>query len=501
MSFIPILNKERSAWPRPSDKAASPRHSESMKAYKILKIGRNSHGPRVWLSGKYLLTGGFLPGRRYHVTTGAGTLTLAVHNDGSRVISSKDKGDGRIPVIDLNSSALLQLFEGLTAVRVIVREGKITLLPLASEARRKERLQRLLDRLSRKCGLLEGSLSHGGGILSSAIHEGLAAAGIGGCLAFANEIREDLLDQSQERAPNWTPHSVYLQAPMQELFLDEWAMGQLPKVDILSAGLPCSGASRAGRSKNKISMPEQHPDVGHLFLSALAIIARVNPALVVFENVETYFTSSATGAVIRSQLRDMGYRVHERLMSGQEFNALEDRKRMCLVAVTEGIPFDFADLDVPAPVERHLSEILEEFPEGDPRWSPMAYLVEKEQRDREAGKGFAMQTFGPEDTRISTITKGYAKIRSTDPKIKHPSKAGLFRQLTPTEHARAKGIDERMVDGLSQTAAHEMLGQAVIYAPFREVGALIGRALKKFAESAEAIAVPAPAATLFRAAA
>lgn len=471
-----------------------------MKAYLIKKLGRNAHGLRVWLSGKYLSAGGFLPGKRYEVATKETSVMLTVNDDGSRVISSKEKGEERVPVIDLNSNTLLQAFEGMAVVRVVVRQGKITILPLASEARRRERLTRLRDRLARKCGLLEGSVSHGGGILAEAIHEGLALQGIDSRLAFANEIREDLLSHSQEMSDMWTDESIYLNGPMQEVSWDEWVMGQLPKVEIFSAGLPCSGASRAGRSKNKISMPEEHPEVGHLFVSALAIIAKVNPVAIVLENVESMFNSAATGAVIRSQLRDMGYEVHERVLSGGEFGVLEDRKRACMVAVTRGIPFDFGELELPRPAEHRLSEILEEVPADDPSWSPMSYLVEKEQRDKAAGKGFAMQIFRPEDTRIGCLTRGYAKIRSTDPKIAHPATPGLFRQLLPCEHARAKGIDPALVDGLSATTAHEMLGQSVIYPAFRAVGSLIARSLLKFAECGETFCPQLPTA-LFKAAA
>ncbi len=75
------------------------------------------------------------------------------------------------------------------------------------------------------------------------------------------------------------------------------------------------------------------------------------------------------------------------------------------------------------------------------------------------------------------ITKGYAKVRSTEPKLQHPANPDLLRQFSPAEHARMKGIPEHLVFGLSATVAHELLGQAVCYAPFLAVGKAIGRAL------------------------
>src|SRR3546814_8734832 len=64
----------------------------------------------------------------------------------------------------------------------------------------------------------------------------------------------------------------------------------------------------------------------------------------------------------------------------------------------------------------------------------MSYLREKEERDIAAGKGFRMQIFQPDSTKIATLTRGYAKIRSTDPKLQHPTDPTLLRILRSEEH-------------------------------------------------------------------
>ena len=89
-----------------------------------------------------------------------------------------------------------------------------------------------------------------------------------------------------------------------------------------------------------------------------------------------------------------------------------------------------------------------------------------------------MQVVTAFDTKCPTITKGYSKVRSTDPKVQHPSNPDLLRQFTPAEHARVKGIPEHLVVGMSATLAHELLGQSICYAPFKAVGRLIGSTLK-----------------------
>lgn len=72
-------------------------------------------------------------------------------------------------------------------------------------------------------------------------------------------------------------------------------------------------------------------------------------------------------------------------------------------------------------------------------------------------------------------------MRSTDPKIAHPDNPDLLRQVTAVEHARIKGVPEHLVEGLSSTVAHQVLGQGIVYAPFQDVGQHVGNALNRFA--------------------
>jgi DNA (cytosine-5)-methyltransferase 1 len=178
--------------------------------------------------------------------------------------------------------------------------------------------------------------------------------------------------------------------------------------------------------------------------------------------------------ILRNQLRDFGYDLHEEVLQAAEWNALEHRERMCMVAVTRGLAFDFAGLVRPDRREQRIAEILDPVPEDASCWGRMEGLKAKQERDKAEGKGFAMQIVTPFDTKCPTITKGYAKVRSTDPKLQHPSDPDLLRQFTPAEHARIKGIPERLVSGLSATLAHELLGQSICYESFRAVGRLIG---------------------------
>jgi DNA (cytosine-5)-methyltransferase 1 len=447
--------------------------------YYIKKIGQNKGAPRVWLEGSQTAKAGFAPGQRFDIHVEGQTIVLQANPDGSRVVSSKKAGDSLNPVIDINSKELLAIFDGMSAIRVAVKEGQIYLVPLASELKKQERYKRLKTKLQTGEPLALGSLSHGGGILDHAIHSGLQAAGIDSKLAFANEIREELLEHAAIHNDAWSENTQIFAAPMQELAFDERGLANIPKTEALVMGLPCSGASKAGKAKRGLIHPESHPEVGHLVVSALVILSKSNPAIVILENVPHY-ANSASADILRNQLRDMGYNTHERILNGKQWGTLENRDRWVMVAVTHGIEFDFSQLIPPDARAMRLGDVLENVPLDDPRWSKMQYLKDKEVRDAAEGKNFKMQIFTEESEHIGTLTKGYAKVRSTDPKIQHPEDPDLLRQITPEEHARIKQVPVHLITGLSNTIAHEVLGQSVVYTPFKDLGQEVGQVLNVF---------------------
>jgi len=144
--------------------------------------------------------------------------------------------------------------------------------------------------------------------------------------------------------------------------------------------------------------------------------------------------------------------------------------------------FDFSQIKKTGKTSSTLADILELIADDDPRWSKMQGLKDKEVRDAENGKSFAMQTFTADSPSICTLTKGLSKNRSTDAKIQHPTNPELLRVPTALEHAKAKQVPVEMIAGLSQTIANEMLGQSVIYGKMIAVGKLLASFIKTLAE-------------------
>jgi DNA (cytosine-5)-methyltransferase 1 len=378
------------------------------------------------------------------------------------------------------------MFEGMEKLRVIIRKDEIHLLPLATQKRANERLERIERKLAEGEPLEVASFCHGGGVLSLALHEGIKAAGIETELKLACDIDEDVLFHAAESNPMWNERTLAIAAPMQELVADPWAMKQIGTADLLEAGIPCVGASLSGRAKKGLSMAEADPNVGHLVVAFLALVNQLQPAIIVIENVPPY-QNTASAHQIRSMLRDWGYEVSETILEAREFGAIEDRKRLVMVAVTKGLSFEVNSIEKPVLLNRpKLGDILEAIPPDDNAWSEMNYLREKEVRDIAAGKGFAMQIVGPEDDRVGTVGSGYSKNRSTEPKIRHPIEGDrLLRLLTAREHAAVKGVPVELIAGLSSTRAHEMLGNSICFEPFVAVGRSIGNALKQPRAQAE----------------
>lgn len=461
-----------------------------MKAYETTKIGENRGRPRIWLQGSKPALAGFLPGVRFRIRKDEQRTMLVLEHDvhGDRIVCRKVVGESEVPVIDINSLEVLSIFQGFSAVRIVVQEGCIRILPVAVEIAKKERLKRVVAKLASGEPLSCGSVSHGGGILDHALHAGIEAAGVKTRLALANEIRPELLEHARTHNDIWDSGTVALAAPLQELVFDSWAMSKLPRTELLFGGLPCSGASLSGKaSKHGAGHAEAHPEVGHLVVAFLALIARVSPAIIVLENVKGY-ASSASMCILRNQLRDFGYVVHETVLRAQEFNTLEGRDRMCMVAVTEGLEFDLERLVKPDAAPSFVGDILEDVPLDSDAWSSMQGLKDKEERDRAAGKGFTMNIVTAASTKVGVLGKGYARQRSTEPKLQHPTEPSLLRSFTPSEHAALKRVPVGLIKGLGYTIAHEVLGQGVCYEPFRAVGKLIGETLITLRHAAQALA-------------
>jgi len=442
------------------------------------KLGSNRGRSRIFLEGTKLAREGYVPGGRFDIIAdGEKRLVLKMAEQGRYKISKRTRNGRTHPIIDINRAELADIFAGVEMLRCMVAKGKIIITAHFQEKRVNDRAERLMRKLEEGEPLRVGSLFHGAGTLDRALHDGFAKAGINTKTGVAVELESKYLDASLANNPDiWDQHSIPMQTPIQALDL----RGTTMEMDIVAGGIPCTGASRSGISANHIQYAEEHEAAGALFFNFLSFIQAVNPAIVIAENVPEY-ANTAGMAVVRSVLGSLGYEVQERIMCGNAYGTLEKRRRLCVVAISKGLEgvFDINQIDPLCAKPATVGDILEPFDSVPAEtWKTYDYLAKKEARDLAAGKGFKRQQVTADATSVATITRGYSKVRSTDPHLLHPTDPTLSRLFTPVEHARLKGVPEDLIEGLSATTAHEVLGQGVIFPLFAAVARSIGIAIK-----------------------
>lgn len=440
------------------------------------KLSSNRDTPRLWLEGAKMAREGFYPGMRYDLKLEQGKMQILPNDDGKYTVSTRKRNGSEFPLVDVTRKDLADIFAGVELLRVLIRNKSIIVTPHHQQLRVKEREERFLNKLRNGESLAVCSMFHGGGVLDSAIHEGLQDVGVASHVAVAVEIDGDYLDSSLvNNSQLWDKSSIVVEAPIQSVNLKS---GSDFSVDISIAGIPCTGASRAGRTKGKLAHAESHPEAGAMFYSVLKFFEQQNPVIGIIENVPEYSHTSSM-EVIRSVLDTLGYTLQERVLEGNEFGALENRKRLCVVAISKGLA-DYFDLAAVMPIrkkEESISQILEDISPDSDRFKTYSYLSAKEQRDRADGKGFSRQMLLGSEGSCNTLNRTYHKGQSTGVFVVHPTNPDLSRLLTPIEHCRAKGIPESLIAGLSDTKAHEVLGQAVIYPAFQAVARSLGRSM------------------------
>ncbi|MBY8168127.1 DNA cytosine methyltransferase [Vibrio fluvialis] len=446
------------------------------------ELGLNRGKKRIWLEGQKLVREGFEPGLRYDVSVceRSKTVCLIACEVGRRKVSSRDRNGKVSPIIDIESLVLDKVFTEGTMLRIVISKEKITIKVHSQYQKIERRESRYISKMKSGEALSGCSLFHGGGVLDKAVHAGLKLASIDSYIQVAVELEDKYLESSLSNNPELFREDTIAVCSGIELLDCSPNVNQ--EVDFLVAGIPCSGASRSGRSKNKLKHAESHEKAGSMFYYFLQFVERLNPAWVLIENVSEY-ASSASMEVIRSVLKTLGYTLHETNLNGNEFGALENRDRMAAIAVSKNMSLDLDGLVPLDDKPDNIQAVLERIDDASERWKSFDYLAEKEKRDKSLGKGFARQLLTGAESFCGTIGKGYAKCRSTEPFLLHPSKDGLSRLFTPFEHCSLKGIPREVIDGLSETVAHEVLGQSVIFPAFKSLAKHIGWRLKESSQA------------------
>lgn len=409
-------------------------------------IGHNKDAPRVWLEGQYLTHAGFAPANRIQVEFTTRQVVIRLAEDGPRVVSSKRKG--RIPVLDLNSSALSEAFGAITTLQVHVAVGVITLTPSHTYVLRETRCR----------NGQEGSLYSGGGLLTE------AARLAGYKPAFAIEANPQYAEVYENN------HD----AQMFNLSVEDTPLDELPPVELLTLGIPCEPYSTA-RTKDKItgakrdrSLPPEAHQLSDLTIWAALIIRKLNPATVVIEQAPGYLTSGA-GYMMQHFLKRAGYTVEARVVDPRDFGELTGRRRSVIVAHS-GSDFQWPEH---SPATKTFASIRDDESMLENHYftaDTKPWLVNHWKTQLAKGNGFASAQLSDETTSVPCISKRYMAGQGTGAVVKHRTRENCWRWLTLKEIRELHQIPHsyRLCED-SKTLSGEIIGQGVIVSLFQKI--------------------------------
>lgn len=427
-------------------------------SYSKLTVHRGNK--RIWLEGKRLSACGFTFEARYKATIQADGIKLVLQADGERKVSGrKRKGQTETtPIIDICSAEITKQLGTATRIRAVFNKGVITITIHHEDIDKADRESRFNKGMENK-KVSEGTLCAGGGIATAALHDGLSAGGVDCVCEWIVDREGKYLQVAIDN------NSAVSDAVIFEASLEELEPELLSPVDILQVSLPCTGHSKSGKSKNKISSAELHQTDATAVLGLFPAIKKANPAVIISENVKEA-QNSATYNLIKAGLVRLGYRLEELILDEVIGGSLERRTRYYLIAISEGLSVTVESILKPFErIHDSLSKILDLSAGG---WSENQYLKDKAIRDKEAGKGFATrQLLTGNESSCGTIGRHYNKRRSTEPFIVNDK--GEERLLTPQEHARVKRIPENLIANIPATTAHEVLGQSILWGHMRQI--------------------------------
>jgi len=438
-----------------------------------VKVGEHKGNSRIWLESKRLSDNGFLHGEAYKtiLDVDAKTLTLEIDLFGDRRVSSRQRklksGSTRVPILDLCSSELTEFLGCAGRVRVDYFDSRIVIRLHHEDVAIIERESRLKRNV--ELGEIQtGTLCSGAGISTAAVHDGLLRSGL--------NSRCDWMVDSDQRYLEIADRNNHAVTPDTQLFVgtvEELEANLLSPVDILNVSLPCDIHASCGKAKKKLKVAEEDQSITSVF-GLISVLRAVNPSVIISENVLEAKDSTAY-MMIRAELDRLGYVLSEATLDHTHGGTLETRKRYWFVAVSKGLSFvDLSTLPILEKPYKTVSDAL-----GDdvlPEFKTYSYLIDKEKRDLAQGKGFKQNIVTSDGESVGTMGKGYAKVRSTEPRLEGVD--GRTRLFSVLEGCRFRLIPEHLLSDCGFTLGHEAAGQSILYEHGAGIGTLVGHAVK-----------------------
>jgi DNA (cytosine-5)-methyltransferase 1 len=397
--------------------------------------------------------------------------------------NNKVMDTGRGATLEIRNKDVAKSVGDLSCVTVTFRKGMVIITIHQADKQKMEREQSIINALTKGEPIRTASFFSGLGMLSWWIKKGLEKAGIRSQITFANDMSETAMECNLAGNAMWDDATPDAYAVIDTL--DGIDMEALVNAHLIEIGYPCIAQSTLCKKENRDT---KHPLVGTLFVKLLEAIRKINPAMVCFENTPAFGNSETLDFIKREM---PGYRFEQVVLDGHAFGELEGRKRVCVVAVSDGLPeLNLNNFSAPKNVERKtFSSVFEDISLDSPLWRRMEHLKRK---TNEATNNFKNMLYTGVETTIATITATYAAPKAGTPMIAHPLDSDLQRQVTCREHADIRelpvGVHREVMEVAyggspmvsrkgSFTAAHRLLGNGVSKKAWMAMGAFLGNYL------------------------
>jgi DNA (cytosine-5)-methyltransferase 1 len=246
---------------------------------------------------------------------------------------------------------------------------------------------------------------------------------------------------------------------------------ELPEVDVLVAGVPCTDHSDLGRAKKGLGGKPEVGELGDLFVHMLGIVASKMPAACVFENIASY-GSSLAGMTMVANLRRLGYHIEEHVIEPNlAWNEPTKRNRwVCIATLRPGFSLSIPGKPFTGKVSEFLDapDLFRDAADAERIAKTLVGLRAHNKRHAALGHDFSMRILNGSESVAPTICKSYHKVNSS----------GFFvntifgpRMLRKDEIARLQG---QSILCEHYATAVAMMGQGVLTRVFREIFRQLG---------------------------
>ncbi len=431
-------------------------------AHTYNKVGEHKGRPRIWLEGSGLTNANFVKGTAYKIQLFPATMELVItlatpEEKDVRTVSGRKQPNGTIkPIIDLAFLDILTVTRGAERVRSDFHVNQVRISVHHLERKRIERELRLKTNLS-KGYVTHGVLCCGIGVSAAAGHDVFRAAGINLKTEFVVDREKRYLEVAIQNN-----HAINRDTKIINGTLEEVETSLLGFIDCLSFSLPCTGMGVAGKARNQIELPEEHPTDATGVFGLIRLVESTQPAILTSENVVPAM-KSATFILLTKMLKLLGYNVNEYCLDSSDTASLENRPRYWFVATSSGLPV--ANIEQSFPTFKRqfeeLHEVLEPIPADSEMWRDAAPKIDRAEAKREEGQFFKFNLVQPSSKSIGVCGRYYQKDRTSEPHLAGPH--GKYRLLTPKEIAKCQHVPPHLIANISDSTAYEGLGQGIDY--------------------------------------